>query len=74
MGLSQSEYVDKILKLFKMQDTKRGFFPIPHDIILSFPQSPRTILELKKMLFHIFPQLDPLFIPCYAQYHMHRML
>lgn len=45
MGLSQSEYVDKILKLFKMQDTKRGFFPIPHDTILSMPHNPSPIDE-----------------------------
>jgi hypothetical protein len=49
IGLSQSTYIDKILKRFKMQDSKRGFLPIPHGTILSKSQSPSTKVELERM-------------------------
>src|SRR5665213_2059729 len=31
LGLSQSTYIDKILKMFNMQDSKRGSLPISRD-------------------------------------------
>ncbi|KAI3764505.1 hypothetical protein L2E82_14514 [Cichorium intybus] len=49
IGLSQSVYIDKILKRFKMQDSKRGFLPIPHGTILSKSQCPNTRTELERM-------------------------
>jgi hypothetical protein len=49
IGLSQSTYIDKILKRFKMQDSKRGFLPIPHGTFLSKSQSPSTKVELERM-------------------------
>ncbi|KAI3710140.1 hypothetical protein L2E82_39914 [Cichorium intybus] len=49
IGLSQSVYIDKILKRFKMQDSKRGFLPIPHGTILSKSQCPSTRTELERM-------------------------
>ncbi|KAI3739195.1 hypothetical protein L2E82_29594 [Cichorium intybus] len=49
IGLSQSAYIDKILKRFKMQDSKRGFLPIPHGTILSKSQCPSIRTELERM-------------------------
>ncbi|KAL4590248.1 hypothetical protein LXL04_003174 [Taraxacum kok-saghyz] len=49
LGLSQSAYIDKILKRFKMQDSKKGSLPMPQGTILSSSQSPSTKVELEKM-------------------------
>ena len=38
LGLSQSGYIDKVLKRFSMQDSKRGFLPMSHGIKLSKSQ------------------------------------
>jgi hypothetical protein len=35
IGLSQDTYVDKILKRFNMQDSKKGFLPVSYGITLS---------------------------------------
>ena len=35
IGLSQSAYIDKVLKRFSMQDSKRGYLPMSHVITLS---------------------------------------
>ena len=40
LGLSQSGYIDKVLKRFSMQDSKRGFLPMSHGIKLSKSQCP----------------------------------
>ena len=42
LGLSQSGYIDKVLKRFSMQDSKRGFLPISRGIKLSKSQCPTT--------------------------------
>jgi hypothetical protein len=34
IGLSQDAYIDKILNRFKMQDSKKGFLPMSHEITL----------------------------------------
>ncbi|KAD2393595.1 hypothetical protein E3N88_40572 [Mikania micrantha] len=49
IGLSQSTYIDKVLKRFSMQDSKRGTLPMAHGTILSSNQSPKTNEEKKKM-------------------------
>ncbi|KAI3790529.1 hypothetical protein L2E82_03631 [Cichorium intybus] len=49
IGLSQSAYIDKILKRFKMQDSKRGFLHIPHGTTLRKSQCPSTRVELERM-------------------------
>jgi hypothetical protein len=33
--LSQDAYIDKILNRFIMQDSKKGFLPMPHGITLN---------------------------------------
>jgi hypothetical protein len=35
IGLCQDAYIDKILNQFNMQDSKKGFLPMSHDITLS---------------------------------------
>ncbi|KAJ9566522.1 hypothetical protein OSB04_002488 [Centaurea solstitialis] len=40
IGLSQSTYIDKILKKFRMDESKKGFIPMQHGIVLSKTQCP----------------------------------
>ncbi|KAL0448822.1 UNVERIFIED_CONTAM: Retrovirus-related Pol polyprotein from transposon TNT 1-94 [Sesamum latifolium] len=49
LGLTQSSYIEKVLKRFKMENSKRGFLPMRHEIKLSKKQSPKTDEELKRM-------------------------
>ena len=49
IGLSQSTYLDKVLKRFSMQDTKKGELPIQSNARLSKTQSPSTEVEIEKM-------------------------
>nr|ABA97342.2 retrotransposon protein, putative, Ty1-copia subclass [Oryza sativa Japonica Group] len=49
IGLSQSTYIDKVLKRFNMQDSKKGFLPMSHGINLGKNQCPQTTDERNKM-------------------------
>ncbi|WVZ81432.1 LOW QUALITY PROTEIN: hypothetical protein U9M48_028809 [Paspalum notatum var. saurae] len=49
IGLSQSTYIDKVLKRFNMHDSKKGFLPMSPGTILSKTQCPSTIDEQKRM-------------------------
>ena len=49
LGLSQSGYIDKVLKRFSMQDSKRGFLSMSHGIKLSKSQCPTTKYERECM-------------------------
>ncbi|KAL0449121.1 UNVERIFIED_CONTAM: Retrovirus-related Pol polyprotein from transposon TNT 1-94 [Sesamum latifolium] len=49
LGLTQSSYIEKVLKRFKMEHSKRGLLPMKHGIKLSKKQSPKTNEELKRM-------------------------
>ncbi|KAL0405849.1 UNVERIFIED_CONTAM: hypothetical protein Slati_3898800, partial [Sesamum latifolium] len=49
LGLTQSSYIEKVLKRFKMEHSKRGLLPMTHGIKLSKKQSPKTDEELKRM-------------------------
>jgi hypothetical protein len=40
IGLSQSTHIDKVLKLFNIQDSMKGFLPRSHGITLSDTQCP----------------------------------
>ena len=42
IGLSQSTYIDKVLKRFSTQDSNRGFLPMGHGISLCKSQCPKT--------------------------------
>ena len=48
LGLSQATYIDQILALFSMQDSKKGFLPFRHGITLSKDQCPKTPDEIEK--------------------------
>ncbi|PKI60557.1 hypothetical protein CRG98_019033 [Punica granatum] len=49
IGLSQTLYLDKVLKRFNMQDSIRGLLPVRHGIHLSRAMSPKTPEEREKM-------------------------
>ena len=42
LGLSQSGYIDLVLKRFNIEGSKRGYLPIGHGIQLSKKISPKT--------------------------------
>ena len=48
LGLTQSPYIKKVVKRFKMENSKRGFFLMRHGIKMSKKQSPKTDEELKR--------------------------
>ncbi|KAL0420540.1 UNVERIFIED_CONTAM: Retrovirus-related Pol polyprotein from transposon TNT 1-94 [Sesamum latifolium] len=49
LGMTQTSYVEKVLKRFKMENSKRGFLPVRHGVKLSKKQSPKTDEELRKI-------------------------
>ena len=49
LGLSQSRYIDQVLKRFSMEGSKRGYLPIGHGIHLSKKMSPKTPEERNRM-------------------------
>ena len=49
IGLSQSTYIDKVLKRFNMHEAKKGFLPMSHGISLSKTQCPSTTDERERM-------------------------
>jgi hypothetical protein len=49
IGLSQDAYIDKILNRFNIQDSKKGFLPMSHDITLSNEQCPMDPDEQERM-------------------------
>ena len=49
IGLSQSTYLAKVLKKFKMDQEKKGFLPVLQGVKLSQTQSPSTAEDREKM-------------------------
>ena len=49
IGLSQSTYLDKILKKFKMDQAKKGFLPALQGVKLSKTQNPTTAEDRERM-------------------------
>ncbi|KAK1686471.1 hypothetical protein QYE76_047319 [Lolium multiflorum] len=49
IGLSQSTYLDKILKKFRMDESKKGFLPMLPGKVLSKTQGPATADERERM-------------------------
>ena len=49
LGLSQSTYIDKVIRRFSMQDSKRGLLHMAHGTILNNKQCVNTKEEKKKM-------------------------
>ena len=57
MGLSQSTYLDKVLKKFKMDQAKKGFLPVFQGVKFSKTQCPTSAEDREKMksvrLYHV---------------------
>jgi hypothetical protein len=49
IGLSQDTYIDKVLKMFNMEEAKKGFLPMSHGIHFSKTQCPSTTDEREPM-------------------------
>nr|GEV01010.1 hypothetical protein [Tanacetum cinerariifolium] len=49
IGLSQNAYLDKILKRYRMDNSKRGFIPMQVDLYLSKSQCATTSAKMKRM-------------------------
>ena len=49
IGLSMSTYLDKILKEFKMDQSKKEFFPVLQGVKLSKTQNPTTAEDRERM-------------------------
>ncbi|KAJ9544942.1 hypothetical protein OSB04_024649 [Centaurea solstitialis] len=49
IGLSQSTYIDKVLKRFRMDESKKGYIPMQHGIVLSKTQCPVSSQDQDKM-------------------------
>ena len=49
LGLSQSMYIDTVLKQFSMENSKKGYLPIGHGINLSKRDCPTTPQERERM-------------------------
>ena len=49
IGLSQSTYLDKILKKFKMDQSMKGFLPVLQGVNLSKTQNPTTAEDRERM-------------------------
>src|SRR4051812_8010117 len=49
IGLSQSTYLDKILKKFNMDQSKKGFLPVLQGVKLSSAQCPTTAEDIEEM-------------------------
>ncbi|KAG8483065.1 hypothetical protein CXB51_021938 [Gossypium anomalum] len=49
LGLCQGTYIDKVLKRFNMEESKRGFLPMRHGISLSKEMCPLTPQERERM-------------------------
>ena len=49
LDLSQSRYIETIVKMFSIENSKRGLIPIRHGISLSRSMSPKTLEERANM-------------------------
>jgi hypothetical protein len=49
IALSQSTYIDKVLKRFRMENAKKGLLPMSHGTVLSKNQCPQTTDERADM-------------------------
>src|SRR3954469_11640900 len=49
IGLSQSTYIDKVLKRFRMESSKKGLLPMSHGVVLCKSQCPKNADEQVEM-------------------------
>ncbi|GKB84129.1 retrotransposon protein, putative, ty1-copia subclass, partial [Tanacetum coccineum] len=59
IGLSQNAYIDKILKRFKMDTSKRGTIPMQPNVDLRKSQGPSTPAEVKRMKGIPYASVNP---------------
>ncbi|GJZ15335.1 putative retrotransposon protein [Tanacetum coccineum] len=59
IGLSQNAYIDKILKRFKIDTSKRGTIPMQPNVDLRKSQSPSTLAEVKRMKGVPYASVNP---------------
>ena len=49
LALSQEAYIDTLINRFSMQNSKKGFLPFRHGVVLSQEQCPKTPKEIESM-------------------------
>ncbi|GJY17520.1 retrotransposon protein, putative, ty1-copia subclass [Tanacetum coccineum] len=59
IGLCQSAYIEKILKRFHMENSKRGSIPMQEKLRLSKSQGASTLAELKRMQNVPYASINP---------------
>ena len=64
IGLSQSTYLDKVLKKFKMDQAKKGFLPVLQGVKLSSAQCPTMAEDIEEM--SVIPYFSPIGSIMYA--------
>ncbi|KAJ9547092.1 hypothetical protein OSB04_019635 [Centaurea solstitialis] len=65
IGLSQSTYIDKILKRLRMDESKKGFIPMQHGIVLSKAKCPVSSEEQDKI--KLIPYVSAIGLIIYQQ-------
>src|SRR3954470_15568540 len=50
IGLSQSTYIDKVQKRFRMENLKKGILPMSHGVVLCKSQCPKDADEQVEMI------------------------
>ena len=68
IGLSQSTYLDKILKKFNMDQSKKGFLPVLQGVRLSSAQCPTTAEDREKDECHPLCLGYRVYYVCHAVY------
>ena len=66
IGLSQSTYLDKVLKKFKMDQAKKGFLPMLQGVKLSKTQDPTMAENRKRMKVISLCHSHRFYKVCYA--------
>jgi len=61
LDLSQGTYIDKVLRRFNMNDSKKGFIPMSSCINLSKTLNPLILMkkQIECVMFHMLQQLGP---------------
>ena len=68
IGLSQTTYLDKVLKKFKMVQSKKGFLPVLQGVRLSLAQCPTTAKDKEENESHSLCLSHRFYKVCYAVY------
>ena len=63
-----SKYLDMILKVFKMDQSKKGFLPVLQGVRLSSAQCPTTVENRKENERHSLCPSHRFYKVCYAMY------